>query len=184
MDLYLIRSARTPWDDERRMQGNLDIPIGPEGAEEVREGLRDLVPLEFRAVYSSPTLCAYQTAQIVAREAGRAVRRIEALAEADLGLWQGLFESDVKRKHRKAYATWKATPLAVVPPHGEGFRAAYWRLSGAIGEILAANGRGRAVAVVAPRIAHRLIECRLRGVQPEEFWEEDGIGFRADRFSV
>jgi probable phosphoglycerate mutase len=184
MELILIRAARTAWDEERRVAGNLDIPLGPEGLREIREGLPRAGPIEAKILYASPTLSASQTAQVLAKGSGRSVRKVEGLREVDLGLWQGLFESDLKRKHRKAYATWKAAPLAVLPPRGEGFRDAYWRLSVALDEILAANRSRPAAAVVAPKLAYRMIECRLLGVQPEEFWEEEALGFRVARFKV
>lgn len=184
MILYLMRAARTPWDAERRVQGKLDIPLGPEAAAEVREGLAGSGPIEVREVFSSTTLHAFQTAQLVARELGARVKKAEGLEEVDLGLWQGLFESDLKRKHRRAYATWKASPLAVIPPRGERLRDAYWRLSDGMDSILASRGKNPSMAVVVPKLAHRLIECRLRGSEPEEFWEEDGAGFRVDRFQV
>jgi hypothetical protein len=34
------------------------------------------------------------------------------------------------------------------------------------------------------RFAFRIIESRLRGVQPEEFWEDEGAGFRVERFAM
>jgi broad specificity phosphatase PhoE len=184
MDLYLVRAARTPWDIERRVMGNFDIPLGPEGVREVEEGLRKAAPAEARAVYSSATLPAWQTARIVAKGIGRAARKVEGLEELNLGFWQGLFESDLKRKHHKAYATWRASPVAVVPPRGEWLRDAFWRLSEALDDVLAQHGRKTSAAVVVSRFAFRIIESRLRGVQPEEFWEDEGAGFRVERFAM
>ncbi|MHC5040191.1 MAG: histidine phosphatase family protein, partial [Planctomycetota bacterium] len=122
MELILVRAGRTLWDDERRFQGTLDIPLSPDGVREVQSAFRGQGDFGVREVCSSQTQCALQTARILAKEIERPLRKVEGLEEVDLGMWQGLLEGDLKRRHRRAFAVWQKSALAVVPPQGEGLK--------------------------------------------------------------
>ena len=71
MKIYLVRHGETDWNKERKIQGQVDIPLNAFGihlAEETAKGLRDI---PFDICFSSPLGRAKDTARIIL-EIGRA----------------------------------------------------------------------------------------------------------------
>ncbi|MHC5035724.1 MAG: histidine phosphatase family protein [Planctomycetota bacterium] len=184
MELILVRAGRTQWDAERRLAGNLAIPLSPEGIEEAQAAFRTGEEFHVREVCTSVTLSALQTARILAAATGRPLRKVEGFEEVDLGMWQGLRAGDLKQRHPRAYAIWLSTPLAVVPPRGEWLADAYQRLVDTFEGFFLQYGKSTSLAVVLPPMAHALLLCYLKDVGPEKYWEEAGEGFQWGRFQV
>lgn len=65
MKLYLIRHGETSWNKERRLQGQVNIPLNENGLSVARMTAEGLRSVAFDAVYSSPLARAYQTACVV-----------------------------------------------------------------------------------------------------------------------
>lgn len=89
MELYLIRHGETKWNEEGRLQGQIDIPLNENGRRLARltgEGLRDI---PFDHIYVSPLSRAKETAELVF--AGRNIPMTEdaRLKEIDFGPWEG-----------------------------------------------------------------------------------------------
>ncbi|MHC4779694.1 MAG: histidine phosphatase family protein, partial [Planctomycetota bacterium] len=128
MDLVLVRAGRTRWEDERRLQGTLDIPLSEEGVQEVHNAFFSAPNLGVKEIFASHTLCALQTARIIGSAIGKPVRKQEGFEEVDLGMWAGLRMGEIKHRHHRVHAVWMNSPLAVVPPSGEWLGDAYGRL--------------------------------------------------------
>lgn len=65
MKIYLVRHGETDWNKERKIQGQVDIPLNAFGihlAEETAKGLRDI---PFDICFSSPLGRAKDTARII-----------------------------------------------------------------------------------------------------------------------
>lgn len=89
MELYLIRHGETKWNEEGRLQGQMDIPLNENGRKLARltgEGLKDL---PFDHIYVSPLCRAKETGGLVF--AGRGIPQTEddRLKEIDFGPWEG-----------------------------------------------------------------------------------------------
>ncbi|WP_079527034.1 histidine phosphatase family protein [Halobacillus hunanensis] len=65
--LGLIRHGSTPWNKEKRAQGNSDIPLDQEGREDAYKLAERLQDEDWDLIYSSPLLRAKQTAEIIAK---------------------------------------------------------------------------------------------------------------------
>jgi probable phosphoglycerate mutase len=86
--IYLARHGETDFNAERRVQGQLDVPLNRRGHEQA-EALRSLlagVPLD--AIYTSPLSRNITTAAIIAE--GRPIRVLGTLTERSQGRFQGL----------------------------------------------------------------------------------------------
>ena len=170
MEAVVVKSERTEWDDSHRLRGSLDIPLSDEGVARARSLGEKLGDRPVRSVYSGFTLSAYQTARILCHANGRtAVTRMRELDEVNLGLWQGMLELELKRKHRRAYLRWVRSPEGVAPPMGEPVDRAYRRLVGGFEEILRANRKARVMTVTGP-YAWTLLVCYLRDQPLSDFW--------------
>jgi|CXWL01.1.fsa_nt_gi broad specificity phosphatase PhoE len=86
--LYIARHGETAYNAERRVQGQLDIPLNGRGlaqADALRVTLRGV---HFDAIYTSPLSRGLTTAGIVAD--GRPVRVLKSLTERSQGGFEGL----------------------------------------------------------------------------------------------
>jgi broad specificity phosphatase PhoE len=96
VDLILVRHGVTDWNEQGRLMGRSDIELnvrGHEQAHAVAEALRDL---PVRAVVSSPQRRTQQTAAAIAAMHPLPVRTEDALAEVQLGRWQGMAWNDLR----------------------------------------------------------------------------------------
>ncbi len=89
--LYLVRHGKTAYNAERRLQGQLDIPLCYGGLLQAEElGLRlKKEGRSFGALYCSRLLRAKVTAGIIGRHLGLAPVAVEGLQEIFFGKFQG-----------------------------------------------------------------------------------------------
>ena len=184
MEIFVVKAEATPWHEEGRLQGNLDIPLSPKGVRGAERTGDDLAQRGVKRVFSGFTLPAYQTACILCdRDELRSVNRRADLDEVNMGLWQGLWKIDIKRKHRRAYLQWLRNPASVEPPMGERLDEAYDRLVAGLEDILKAHMRSRIVTVVGP-YAYALMACYLRDRGLDHFWEMFNAPKKWEMFTV
>jgi broad specificity phosphatase PhoE len=168
--LVVIRSGATDYDLQGRIRGNLDIPLAPAGIAAVRETARHLTAAPPVALYTSPTTCAIETADVIGDALEMVPRRVPHLVGLDLGLWQGMLVSEIRRRQPRLARHWEEDPWTVVPPDGEPLSAARDRIAQAIGKIVARHP-GERVAVVVPQPIDRIIRSLLTGDGPGDLWE-------------
>lgn len=167
--LVVIRSGATDYDLQGRIRGNLDIPLTPAGIAAVNETARHLAAALPVALYTSPTTCAIETADVIGASLGLVPRRVPHLVGLDLGLWQGMLVSEIRRRQPRLARHWEEDPWTVVPPDGEPLSAARDRIAQAIGKIVARHP-GERVAVVVPQPIDRIIYSLLTGAGPGDLW--------------
>ncbi len=94
MKIYFVRHGETPWNVERRMQGQSDIPLNEFGCElAVKTGI-GLADIAFDRVYASPLVRAYHTAELILGESKYSKEQeiIEEprITEIGFGVYEGL----------------------------------------------------------------------------------------------
>ncbi len=97
MKIFLVRHGRTAYNDERRYQGKLDIPLSAQGESELCAA-----DLSIKSVYVSPLLRARQTAVRIFPLAEQMV--VDAFSEMDFGAFDG--RTAVEMEHDAAYRAW------------------------------------------------------------------------------
>lgn len=115
MTIWLLRHGRTRYNDERRYQGQLDIPLSPEGAAELTAA--DLAP---ETVYVSPLRRSQQTAQIIFSTARQVV--VDDFSEMDFGVFDGRTADEMAED--ADYRAWVDGNCTAQCPGGES-RAAF-----------------------------------------------------------
>jgi len=98
----LIRHGETDWNAQRRVQGQIDIPLNARGrfqAEAVACGLADEC---FTALYSSDLQRALQTAEPTAALHHLAIRSDPLLRERHYGVLQSLTAEEARVRHPRA----------------------------------------------------------------------------------
>jgi len=175
----LIRSAATDYDLQGRIRGILDMPLAAAGiaeAERAADAARSARP---QAVYAANAACALETAGIVARACGLAVRRLKPLRGFDQGLWQGMLVEELCRRQPRLARQWQEHPWSIAPPEGESLEAACSRVEDALETILDRHAAGRVVLVVPPPL-DRLVRWLVSGEPLDDLWRTDAASLLLD----
>ncbi|MDT7834241.1 histidine phosphatase family protein [Aquabacterium sp. OR-4] len=146
--LIAIRHGETAWNVERRLQGQLDIPLnalGQRQAASLAEALRDE---GLQAVVASDLGRAWQTAQALAAPLGLPVAAEPGLRERAFGAMEGHTYEDIEARWPDWSARWKARDAGFAAPEGgESLTGFYARCVAAVERVALAHA-GQAVALV------------------------------------
>jgi phosphoserine phosphatase len=170
MRVILVSPGQTEWSAKNRLKGDLDVPLNDMGVTAVERMAEHWAGENITAVYCPTTLDGKQTATIIARITKAKMYPRKGLNEADPGLWQGLTEEELKRRHPHVYERWKKSPASVHPPRGEEFGMVFGRVQGMMAELGRHKGEEVIVCVV-PSIIRGVLASLLRGNLTEELDE-------------
>ena len=168
--LILVRHGKTNWSDEKRLQGSLDIPLNDDGIKEVEEISKELSKINIDAIYTAPESCCMYTANSIAKPHKVKIKTLKELKEFNHGAWQGLLLSDVKKRYKKQYANWKASPMSGKPPKGESAREAYDRATNIMHKLIDKN-KGKTVCIVSGDILLSMVKCHIKNIDVDKLWD-------------
>jgi broad specificity phosphatase PhoE len=127
--IAMIHPGASEFDENRRIQGALDLPLSPSGGEQLAllaERLRD-VPLE--CLYAGDAEPSRASAEVLSELLGVPLRILDDLVNQNLGLWQGLQLEELRRKQPRTWKQYEESPDSVCPPGGETVQNVRDRLS-------------------------------------------------------
>ena len=173
MTVWLLRHGRTQYNDERRYQGRLDIPLSPAGAAELTAA-----GFSPETVYVSPLCRARETARILFPKAAQTV--IDDFAEMDFGDFDGRTADEME--HDAAYRAWVDGDCTAQCPHGES-RARFCERTCAAFETLMDDCQEEHLVIVAHGGTLRAVMERFALPERDYFdWTGgNGGGYRLDR---
>lgn len=93
--ICLARHGETNWNLEKRVQGQLNIPLNVRGFAQAEALARELAGEKFDRVYSSDLKRALQTATPLAERLGLPILPTPRLREKHDGVWQGMTFAEV-----------------------------------------------------------------------------------------
>lgn len=170
LQILLVRSGCTEYDEQGRIQGTLDVPLSEDGRRETDAVIEELKTQSLDAIYCSPC----QAARHIADKLGKAVdvkpKVVEQLHNLDQGLWQGMLIDDVKAKQPKVYRQWQEQPETVCPPQGETIRAAKARIAAVAIKLIKKHKGSKQVAVVVPEPLASVVRHVLRLDELGNLW--------------
>jgi alpha-ribazole phosphatase len=146
--LILVRHGEPEEAARGRCYGKLDVGLAHVGREQVERVASMLASSDLTALYASPRRRSLESARIVGRPHGLEPEVVEALAEIDFGLFEGMAYDEAALTYPDVYRTWMERPTEVVFPGGESFARMRDRVSGALAAIRSAHDR-RTVAIVS-----------------------------------
>jgi probable phosphoglycerate mutase len=105
--IFFIRHGQTDWNQERRIQGQTNIPLNAEGLEQaerlchfIRQPDSELLPLtQCSVIYSSPLQRAVNTAAPLANLLNKPITPLETLQERHFGIIQGKTYPELEANH-------------------------------------------------------------------------------------
>ncbi|HWB55714.1 MAG TPA: histidine phosphatase family protein [Gaiellaceae bacterium] len=104
--LYLARHGQSDWNAANRFQGHTDRPLTDLGRKQADALARELAPIALAAIYSSPLLRAFDTAEAVAAGRDLGVVAEDGLREVDVGSWAGLTRAEVEERYPAGFRRW------------------------------------------------------------------------------
>jgi len=112
--IALIRHGPTEWNEQKRLQGQTDVPLSPNGERQVAGWT---LPPEFHDFdwVASPLARAQQTAALL----GLRPRPEPALVEMHWGDWEGLTGDELKARYGEAFTERTAQGIDLRPHNGE-----------------------------------------------------------------
>lgn len=96
--ICIVRHGETDWNAERRIQGQIDIPLNATGYKQAFAAARGLAKHEFAALYSSDLQRARDTAAAAAQLLELPLQMEPGLRERHYGDYQGLTQGDIKAR--------------------------------------------------------------------------------------
>lgn len=173
--LYLIRHGSTEADGVKRYKGTMDVPLSPEGEEEMKRTFKFISSTleksgkQLDTVYCSGLKRALRSAEIITANLGLRPVVVEKLHERHFGLWEGLTFEEIEERWPGEFKAWAQNPLKHRPKEGESTLEVSERVNGALDGILD-NHDGQTIAVVAHGGINRVILCRFLGVPLEHIF--------------
>ncbi|WP_310598784.1 histidine phosphatase family protein [Desulfobulbus sp.] len=119
--IYLLRHGEVDTSSPRRFLGRTDLPLNPDGVRQVSALGEQLHHVPFAEVVASPLRRAVQTAALVSGRPEAAIRVNDALAEIDLGQWEGRTVAEVRQGFPGLYERRGQDLEHFRPPGGESF---------------------------------------------------------------
>jgi probable phosphoglycerate mutase len=145
--LIVVRHGETAWNRERRLQGQLDIPLNSHGEAQAERLGAALAAEPIDAVYASDLRRAAQTATSIASPLGLQVQHDASLRERCYGEFEGKTYAEVAEQHPEGYAAWQARHADFAPGGGESLQDFHGRALEAVLR-LARRHPGQRIALV------------------------------------
>jgi probable phosphoglycerate mutase len=115
----LIRHAQTVWNREKRIQGQSDSPLTPEGKTQAVSWARILKRFSWHCILASDTGRALDTAKLINDTLKLELKTDSRLREQDWGQWTGKTISQLKTDFLKELQAQESAGWAFCPPGGE-----------------------------------------------------------------
>jgi broad specificity phosphatase PhoE len=168
--LLLVRHGQSTWNQDRRIQGQLDPPLSDVGRRQAEQLGQRLAGREFAGFYSSDLKRAAETAQLVSEALNIAPKPMPELREIYLGQWEGLRTEDLADRFPEAWASWAEEPNWDLVPGGEGSVAFEARVGQALDALFRRHPQGDVLVVthggVIQIALHHVVGRPGRGIFP------------------
>lgn len=120
MNIYLTRHGESQWNVEERLQGSFDSCLTKKGkieSHKLRHYLNES-EINIDLIYTSPSLRALETAEIIAKNKRVSSVKHPSLKEMDVGLWHGQTWTEIQQKYPQEYQRYWHQPHLYQATHG------------------------------------------------------------------
>lgn len=173
LDITLLRSGPTDWDEADRVQGRTDLPLSAGAQASLEDVIADATAADGdkpRWVLAGPDEASVRIADALGAATGAKTRVVEGLAGVRCGLWEGRLRSELDERSPKAYRQWMHDPTSASPPEGETLEDATHRVLRALSRAADKISQGPVVVVARP-LPLGLIRSVLEGLPLSSVWD-------------
>jgi broad specificity phosphatase PhoE len=168
--IYLVRHGQTAWNKEEIFRGRTDVPLNETGLREAQLAGEYFREMEIHAIYSSPLLRAWETAQKIADVQRLEVRSLQGIIDMCFGEWEGQSLKDVQEKDGQRFQQWGNEPHLVKIPGGETLDEVRDRAMAVLEETIQSHS-GKTLLFVSHRVVNKVILCSILGLDNSHFWQ-------------
>ncbi|RLQ90029.1 histidine phosphatase family protein [Planomicrobium sp. Y74] len=169
LTLYITRHGETEWNLEKRMQGWGDSPLTEKGKKNALELGGRLKDTEFEAVYASPSLRAFSTAQAICAERKLEIKVDDKLREINVGEWEGKEHVYINENYPEEYFSFWNTPHLYTSATGENFSELQERALEAVHAIREHHREGN-ILIVTHSIIIKALLVFFKKLPLEDLW--------------
>jgi probable phosphoglycerate mutase len=159
--IYLTRHGQTEWNVQKRFQGQNNSPLTALGVQQAKALEEHLSGIELSAIYSSSSLRALQTAELIRGKRAPDIIPEDDLREIYLGSWEGMSYSEIENLYPEQFDYFWNHPEKYIPLDGETYEALKSRVSNKIEEI-AKKHPGETILIVAHGMALKILYSYFR----------------------
>ena len=173
MEIYLIRHGETKWNNAHLLQGQSDIALNEYGRELAGITGRALDEISFDAIFSSPLIRAFETANLIRGHRNIPIIRDDRLKELCFGDYEGKKVEELMQDEQDPFHYFFSEPQKyIAPENGESLEALCMRTKNFLEEQIEANGKKyERVMIVAHAACNAAIRAYVRGWGLECFWD-------------
>lgn len=146
--LLLVRHGRTSWNSDRRVQGQIDVPLDEVGEQQAQCIAERMRSLPITAIYTSPLQRAQATAKVIAAQLNLPIHCDDRLMEYNFGVISGLTSDEIEAQYPQLARHWADEVWAVPIEGSEGRENFGVRVTTVMNDIIARHP-GEQVAVIA-----------------------------------
>jgi probable phosphoglycerate mutase len=160
----LMRHAKTHWNFEGKVMGKTDLPLAPEGKQQVKQwmvGFHGETEC-WDKILSSPLLRCLETATLLNQSLNLPVFKDSRLQEQDWGRWAGKTFREIRNQEKNMLEAEAEKGWEFSPPDGESRRCVLSRSLSAL-KTAASKWRGQHILVVTHEGVIRSIVYHLIG---------------------
>lgn len=161
--IYLVRHGETQWNQEKRLQGGIDIPLNDRGQRQAEALARRLEGCPLDRIFTSDLARAAETAERIAARQRKAIPvvRTPDLRESQYGFWEGLTRKEIAERFSAEWSAWLSGGGLGRIPGGEDYAAMAGR---AAGVYAAAAQAGERVLICSHHGPIQAILCHALGI--------------------
>lgn len=168
--LYIIRHAEAEGNVYRRIHGQYDALVTPNGLKQIEALKKRFEGVHLDAVYASDLYRTRKTAQALYVPRGLTLITRPGLRELNMGVWEDLTWSEAALKYPEQFAVFMNEPWRFSIAGGESMQELTERIYRAVCEIADENP-GKTVAIVTHGMAIRALMRRLEGLGERQLRE-------------
>lgn len=167
---YLVRHAKTPWNDQGRLQGQSGTSLEAGGVAQAQRLAQRLAPVPLHAVYSSDLARTMETARILVTKRSMPLVATPELREMAYGKWEGMTRKEIQATYPIEFSEYMKGDVSFIPPGGEGPLQLMSRLTPFVDRLSRAHGPQENILLVAHGGSLRALVVLLLGLPPHVFW--------------
>ena len=170
MRLFLSRHALTDWNEQKRFQGQSDVPLNELGFLQADALADSLKPLSLDYIYASDLERTRQTAYRISKHHQCPIFYKPELRELNFGEWEGLTYQDIQNRYPSDFDNWRNNQMKYVVPMGESLAELSHRVSAFLNK-LSSRHPNETILVVAHGGSLQVMLCLALDIPSYHYWQ-------------
>lgn len=148
MKIYIVRHGQTEWNNEKRIQGQIDVPLNQIGIQQAINCSLYFSNIGIDQVYSSKLSRAIETARIITGDK-MFIKTHDELNERNFGIWESHLWEEIHTQIPNLKEIWKNDDGSFKPQNGESLEDLVQRAQSFFKKIISENSLDSNILIVS-----------------------------------